>query len=67
MYMTIIFKTHLLSVTARPIKAKFHVEPPWEVGEKVYINGPGHMNQMAAMPIYCKSLLKYSPTELIVL
>ena len=40
------------SETARPIKAKFYVEPPWEGETKVYINGPGHMTKMAAMPIY---------------
>ena len=40
------------SETALPIKAKFYVEPPWEGGTKVYINGPGHMTKMAAMPIY---------------
>ena len=42
--------------TAWPIKAKFYVEPPWEGGTKVYINGPGHMTKMAAMPIYGKNL-----------
>ena len=42
--------------TAWPIKAKFYVEPPWEGGMKVYINGPGHMTKMATMPIYGKSL-----------
>ena len=44
------------SETARTIKAKFHVEPPWEGGTKVYINGPGHMTKMAAMLIYGKNL-----------
>ena len=44
------------SETALPIKAKFYVEPPWEGGTKVHINGPGHMTKMAAMPIYGKSL-----------
>ena len=34
-----------------PIKAKFHVEPPWEGGTKVYINGLGNMTKMAATPI----------------
>ena len=43
------------SETAWPIKAKFYVEPPWEGGTKVYINGPGHMTKMAAMPIYGKN------------
>ena len=33
------------SETALPIKAKFYVEPPWERGTKVYINGPGHNDQ----------------------
>ena len=46
----------IFSETAWPIKAKFYVEPPWEGGTKVYINGPGHMTKMAAMPIYGKNL-----------
>ena len=41
--------------TAWPIKAKFYVEPPWEGGTKVYINGPGHVTKMAATPIYGKN------------
>ena len=44
------------SETAWPIKAKFYVEPPLKGGTKVYINGPGHMTKMAAMPIYGKNL-----------
>ena len=44
------------SETNWPINAKFHVNPPWEVGKKVYINGTGHMTKMAAMPIYGKNL-----------
>ena len=44
------------SETALPVKAKFYVEPPWEGGTKVYINGPGHMTKMAAMTIYGKNL-----------
>ena len=28
------------------------MEPPWEGGMKVYVNGPGHMTKMAAIPIY---------------
>ena len=49
--------------TAWPIKAKFYVEPPWEGGTKVYINGPGHMTKMAAMPINGKNLKKSSSPE----
>ena len=44
------------SETALPIKAKFYVEPPWEGGTKVCINGPGHMTKMAVMAIYGKNL-----------
>ena len=40
------------------------MKPPWEVVKKVFINGPGHMKKMAAMPIYGKNLQKPS-TELI--
>ena len=43
------------SETACPIQAKFYVEPPWEGGTKVYINGPGHMTKMAATSIYGKN------------
>ena len=41
------FSNAFSSETAWPIKAKFYVEPPWEGGTKVYINGPGHMTKMA--------------------
>ena len=51
----IIFK-HLFSEIAWPINAKFHVDHPWKVGKKVYINGTGHMTKMAAIPIYGKNL-----------
>ena len=49
------FSNIFSSETAWPIKAKFYVEPPWEGGTKVYINSPGHMTKMAAMPIYGKN------------
>ena len=62
-----LFSNIFFSETAWPINAKFHLEPPWEGGKKVYIIGPGHMTKMAAMPIYDKNLQKSSPTELIVL
>ena len=38
------------------IEANFHVAPPWDGGMKVCSNGPGHMTNMAAMPIYGKTL-----------
>ena len=46
------FSNVFSSEIAWQIKAKFYVEPPWEGGTKVYINGPGHMTKMAAMPLY---------------
>ena len=55
--------SNVFSETAWPIKAKFYVEPPWEGGTKVYINGPDHMTKMAAMPIYGKNLKKSSSPE----
>ena len=45
---------HRFQTTALPINAKFHVEPHWEEGRKVYINGPSNMTKMATMPIYGK-------------
>ena len=49
------FSNIFSSETAWPMKANFYVEPPWEGGTKVYINGPGHMTKMAAKPIYGKN------------
>ena len=51
------FSNIFSSEIAWPIKAKFYVEPPWEGGTKVYINGPGHMTKMAAMVKTFKNLL----------
>ena len=38
--------------TARPIEARFNVEPQWDVWTKVCSNGSGHMTKMDSMPIY---------------
>ena len=57
------FSKIFFSQTAGPIKAKFYVEPPWEGGTKVRINGPGHMTKMATMPMYGKNLKKSSSPE----
>ena len=56
-------QTSFFSETARPIKAKLHVEHPWERGMKVYINGHGHMTKMAAMAINSKNVSKSSSSE----
>ena len=44
--------SNISSETTGQIEAKFDVEPPWDVGTKVYSNGPGHMTKMAPMLIY---------------
>ena len=42
------------SETAKPIKAKFYVEPPWVGGPIFCSRHLGHMTKMAATPIYGK-------------
>ena len=49
------FSKIFCSETAWPIKAKFYMKHLWEGGTNVYINNPGHMTKMAAMPIYGKN------------
>ena len=44
------------SNTACPIKAKFYAEPPWVGETTVCSRHLGHMNKMAATPIYGKTL-----------
>ena len=51
------------SETAEQISFKFHMQPFSKGGKKVYIFGPGHMNKMAAMPIYGKNRKKSSFPE----
>ena len=41
---------------AMMIEAKFHVDPPWDGGTKVFSNGLGHMTKIATMPIYGKNM-----------
>ena len=50
------FSNIFSSETTVPIKVKFHIEPPRDEETKFYSSGPGHMNKMAAMPIYGKYL-----------
>ena len=46
-----------------PISIKFQMQPLDRGGKKVYIFRPGHMNKMAATPIYGKNLKKSSSPE----
>ena len=45
------FSNFFFLETARPIKAKFYVGPPWDEGTKFLSNHIGHMTKMATMPI----------------
>ena len=47
-----------ISETTGPIEAKFHLDPPWDGGMRVW--SIGHMTKMATMPIYGKNLKKSS-------
>ena len=49
------FSNFFFLETPRPIKAKFHVAPPLNGDTKVCSTGPGHMTNMAAMPILVKA------------
>ena len=51
-----IFSNFFSLETARPIEAKFHMDPSWDGGTTVSSNDPGHMTKMAAMPIYGKNM-----------
>ena len=42
-------------LSTEQIRAKLHMGPLWDGGREVYLNGPGHMTKMAAMPIYSKN------------
>ena len=41
-----------------PIEPKLHMDPLWDGGTKVSLNGPVHMTKKAAMPIYDKNTSK---------
>ena len=50
------------SKNTRLFEAKFHMEPPWDVGMKICSTVPGHMTKMASRPIYGENL-QTSPSE----
>ena len=35
------------------------MDPPWDGEKKAYLNGPGHLTKMAAMPIYGKNIKNF--------
>ena len=57
--------SNISSKFTQPIITKFHIEPPEVEETKICSNCPGHMTNMATMPLYCKKLLKsYSPEHM---
>ena len=54
---SVVVRSHCsnISKTAWPIKAKFHLMPPWVGGMKACLRYLGHMTKMATMPIYGKN------------
>ena len=45
-------------------KQKFHVQPPFGVGTRFYINGPGHMIKMTQQPCSYKKKTFKKPSSL---
>ena len=54
--------SNISSETTGLIEAKFHMEHPWDGGRK-FVQMPGHMTKMAAIPICGKNLKKSSSPE----
>ena len=52
-----------ISETTGPIKAKFHVQPPWDGGMKVCSTSSGYVTKMAALSVFGKTLKKYFSLE----
>ena len=44
--------SNISSKATWPIVTKFHIELSWADGRKVCTNRPGHMTNMAAMPVH---------------
>ena len=57
------FSNFFFLESAWPIEAKFYMEPPLDGGMIDFSNGPDHLTNMAAMPIYGKNLKKSSSME----
>ena len=55
--------SNISSKATGPVVTKFHIELPLAERRKVCSNSPGHMTNMAAMPVHGKSLYKSSSLE----
>ena len=68
---TCVYPSIRIFKTTWPIKGNFYMKRLYERGTNVYISNSGHMNKMAAMPIYGKipskiffSMTWIAPTKL---
>ena len=57
----LVFSNFFTSITAKTIKAKFHMKPSWDGQTKMCLNGLGDM--IAAMPVYGKIFKRSSSLE----
>ena len=48
--------SNIFSKAIASIVTKFDIEPPWAEGTKLCSDSPGHMTNMAAMPVHGKNL-----------
>ena len=60
---SIIKKSNVSSKVTEPILTKLNMEPPWVEGRNFCSSSPGHMTNMAAMPIHGKKNIKSSSLE----
>ena len=51
----LLYEQKVKGLSSGQIEAKWHMEPLWDGIMEVYLNGPGHMTKMFAMPIYGKN------------
>ena len=58
-----VFILFFFKKNTRPIEAKFHIEPPWDIVMKICSSVSGHMTKMASRPIYGKDLQKSPYSE----
>ena len=58
-----IFFKHLLLRNHWPSQNQIHIKLLWDRETKTCSNGPGHINKMAAMPVYGRNLSKSSSPE----
>ena len=54
---------NIFSKATGTVVTKFHIEPAWAEGTKLCSKSPGHMTNMADMPVHGKTPKKISGTS----